>query len=75
MNDEVKDVILSVFEASLDALTPRGPSPPSGRAHLLPSRVAVKVCLKWTWPSTYSKRPAPRCMSPRSWTASKPTSA
>ncbi len=30
MNDEVKDVILSVFEASLDAATPRGPSPPSG---------------------------------------------
>ncbi len=32
MNDEVKDVILSVFEASLDVQLRSGPSPPSGRA-------------------------------------------
>ncbi len=24
-----------------------------------PRRALAKVCLKWTWPSTYSRRPAP----------------
>src|SRR5271169_3264237 len=42
---------------------------------LPPSLLALKVCLKLTWPMTYSKRPGPRSTSPNSSTVSTPPSA
>src|SRR5579863_3441479 len=41
---------------------------------LPPRRAAAKVCLRWTWPSTYLRRPAHPCTSPRSWNVSNPSS-
>ena len=74
MNDEAKDLILGVFEASLDAqlravrrLRHGGPSPVEPRP--------VKVCRKLTWLSTYLRRHVPRYISPSSSSASNCSSA
>src|SRR5271157_2228345 len=40
----------------------------------LPLPGAGQVCLKLTWHTTYSRRPAPPCTFPRSWRASTPPS-
>src|SRR5271165_2534353 len=39
-----------------------------------PNHAAVKVCRKLTWHSTYSRKPAPRCMSRSSSNVSRPNS-
>jgi len=66
MPGDLKDSILSIFEASLDAQLRGGfagfrggaeaPAPPRRRAGLS----------KWTWRTTYSRRPVPPCTSPNS---------
>src|SRR5882672_7845553 len=41
----------------------------------LPNHAPAKVCLRLTWLSTYSRKPAHPCMSPTSSIASRPSSA
>ena len=73
MPDDLKDSILSIFEASLDAQLRAVRRLRGGSRSPAPRRRA-QVCPKLTWLSTYSKRPAPPCTSPNSWPASTPPS-
>ena len=65
MNDDPKDIILSAFEASLEAQL-RAIRRLRTAPRRAPPRAARKVCLKLTWLSTYSRRPAPPYTFPRS---------
>ena len=62
MPDDLKDTILSIFEASLDAQL-RAVAPASESRRNSRRRLSVKVCRKSIWPTTYLNAPAPPCTS------------
>jgi len=71
MNEDLKDSILSIFEAALNAQLRAVRRLRQGGARRL-ARLVRQVCPKLTWPMTYLKKPDPHSTSPSCWTVSTP---
>jgi len=71
MNEDLKDSILSIFEAALNAQLRAVRRSARGAPRRLAGS-SDRSCPKLTWPMTYLKKPDPHSTSPSCWTVSTP---